>query len=230
MRQQLRKMSPDCGEIIYINGACGDVNPKNHRGGQAAANFMGRAIAAAVQATLKAESMGYVSNRVHAHSDSVDRLLVNKLTVLKLPRAPLPSVESAQEFLDQQKQWLQQERDTQTDDQTETCLGADCALACCKYAEGVLTLASNASRVHNDESVSASDRLAIEEAKTINFRVSILYDIIENSALVFICNANDAVGTCVCRLRRIVRCAGGGNIFRVCSHLEGYRLSCWHSW
>ena len=87
---------------LYLNGACGDVNPLERGGGYAAADRLGDALGAACVAALsRAAPIRYPDEASG---------VAGVETVANLPLAPLPSEAEAEHFLAEQRAWLEQAR------------------------------------------------------------------------------------------------------------------------
>ena len=119
---------------MYLNGCCGDVNPFFHRSGYTGAVQMGQRIAAAVIQTTQQRTTTHLYGLARIASSRID--LTSSLKKIKLPLNPLPRVEEAASFVEEQQEWLKEEEGKQEESST---LGARTAApkACCDYAQRV---------------------------------------------------------------------------------------------
>eukprot|EP00750_Incisomonas_marina_P007207 INCI14778.9.p1 GENE.INCI14778.9~~INCI14778.9.p1 ORF type:complete len:1002 (-),score=145.66 INCI14778.9:371-3376(-) len=157
---------PEPGLVIYLNGACGDVNPVRHRGGVEAAEETGAAIAEVVLDVLRGTRSEKADETV-AGCFPVE--LQNDLEILKLSRGPIPSAAEAARFAQMQAAWVAEEaalagRRTPAG---SSPLGIACAQACHEYALDIQDMAER--RDGGDEVALAKCR----GAETVDFRVQV---------------------------------------------------------
>lgn len=94
---------------LYLNGACGDVNPLERGGGFEAAERLGDALGRACVAALRCGT----DARAAASEGTFSCAAVEG--VARLPLEPLPSEAEAAAFVDEQKAWLESARGTEGD-------------------------------------------------------------------------------------------------------------------
>ena len=88
---------------LYLQGCCGDINPRNRKGGLADAYTFGKQVGAAFCNAVDSAA----SSAAAAASSSAIRMSRQQV---ELDVEPLPSKAAADGFLSQQKSWLEEVR------------------------------------------------------------------------------------------------------------------------
>ena len=96
------------GMCLYLQGACGDVNPVERKGGYEAATRMGKTLGRLIVDNMTASP----PTRVYDTSVKFDVQMSS--VEVKLPLQPLPSRDEAAEFVKQQKCWMEEAPDELT--------------------------------------------------------------------------------------------------------------------
>ena len=145
------------GTSLFVNGACGDINPWNHRVGYDGATKAGARLGDAfVKALARSAPLGSRSGKSGVCS------VRSEARELRLPLEPLPDEDEARRFHEQQVEWLEAERgedrggDGEGGNSRSSSGGDDssgggggsrllpAASACCAYAANVLAAATTA--------------------------------------------------------------------------------------